>query len=94
MRVFITNPLVKGAFITPEALVQRLGYQITGHGCHFEIWEAKRLALMTDIARQLTEDESALFLKAAGIDLNDAEQLNGIHTAYTDKLRTLQEEQS
>ena len=91
MRVFITNPLVKGAFITPEALVQRLEDQITGHGCYFEIWEAKRLDLMTNVAAKLPNDEGNLLLQAAGFDLNDTEHINAIHGAYADTLRSTRE---
>jgi len=93
MRLFIRNPLVKAAFITPKALVQRLETQITGCGCYFEIWEGKRLALMLSTAAQLSTKDRPLFLEAAELDENNTEQLSAINTAYNDTLRAIQLEQ-
>ena len=65
---FIKNPLVTGAFITPQKLISDLEKTITGCGLHFEIWDSKRTDLMLSVAEQLTGSDRTRFMELAGVN--------------------------
>lgn len=69
--IFIQNPLVPKAFITPKKLVSDIEDSIQGCGLYYELWEAERAKQLEFSGLQMSKQDKALLFDAAGYNPDD-----------------------